>query len=113
MIQIYHNPRCRKSREGLAFLEASGKDFEVINYLDQPLSVEKIKELLSKLNMPPINLVRKNEVIWKSDFKGKDLSNQEIIQALTTYPQLLQRPIVVHLQKAVVAQPATLINNIL
>ena len=76
MIKIYHNPRCRKSREGLAFLEASGQEFEVIRYLDNPPGIQKIGELLKALKMAPIDLVRKNEVLWKSDYKGKEINSR-------------------------------------
>ena len=112
MIKIYHNPRCRKSREGLAFLEASGKKFELIRYLDNPPGVQKIEELLKALNIPPIDLVRKNEAIWKSDYKGKELSDREIIEALSLHPKLIERPIVIKENSAVIARPAERINEL-
>ena len=112
MIKIYHNPRCRKSREGLAFLEDSGKEFEVIRYLDDRLRPEEIEALLNALDMYPIDLVRKNEAIWKSDFKGKELSNSQIISALSEHPKLIERPIVLKDNKAVVARPADKIGDL-
>lgn len=113
MIKIYHNPRCRKSREGLAFLEASGQEFEVIQYLDNPPGTQKIEELLKALNVPPIELVRKNEAIWKTDYKGKQLSNSQIIEALSLHPKLIERPIVLKQNRAVIARPAERIKELL
>ena len=74
MIKIYHNPRCSKSRQGLEILTKSGKPFEIIKYLDDNLSSEDLKRIINLLGIKPIDLVRKNEAIWKSDYKGKSLS---------------------------------------
>ncbi|WP_046744887.1 arsenate reductase (glutaredoxin) [Kordia zhangzhouensis] len=113
MLKIYHNPRCRKSREGLAILEASGKDFEIVNYLDAPLSVENLTEIIQLLKISPIELIRTSENIWKENYKGKELSNAEIIQAMAEHPKLIERPIVIHNQKAVIGRPPEKINDIL
>lgn len=113
MIHIYHNPRCRKSREALAYLEASGKDFEVIEYLKNPLSESDIKDLLEKLAMSPLALVRKGEAIWKEQYSGRELSDAEIIEALAKHPKLIERPIIVRGNKAVVARPAELMDPVL
>ncbi|WP_366525136.1 hypothetical protein [Flavobacterium sp.] len=64
MIQIYHNPRCGKSRNALALLEASAKEYTIIKYLDNPPTVEELKSLLAKLNLKPIELIRQKEKIW-------------------------------------------------
>lgn len=113
MITIYHNPRCRKSREGLAILEASNKDFEVIKYLEDNLDKNEIKSLLNKLNIKPIDLIRKNEAIWKSDFKDKTLSDEQIIEAMVNHPKLIERPIVVNKDRAVVGRPPESIITII
>ena len=113
MIKIYHNPRCRKSREGLAILEEAGKDFQEIRYLDNPLSPDEIKELLKALGISPMELVRKNEAIWKSEYRGKELSDSQIIAALSQHPKLIERPIVLKGNKAVVARPAERISELL
>ncbi len=113
MIRIYHNPRCRKSREGLAILEASGKEFEIIKYLDEQLTVEQLREVISKLNIKPIDLVRKNEAIWKSDYKNNTLSDDEIIKAMIAHPKLIERPIVINENQAVIGRPPELILNII
>lgn len=113
MIQIYHNSRCSKSREGLQILEESGKDFEVIEYMKDKVSVNELKNLIKKLKIQPIDLVRKNESIWKENFKGKELSDQEILEAMAEFPNLIERPIVIHNGKAVIGRPPSLINDIL
>jgi arsenate reductase len=113
MIKIYHNPRCSKSRLGVAYLEEKNVEFEVVKYLDEKFTIEELSALISKLNISPIDLVRKNEAIWKSDFKGQDLSDSEIIEAMITYPKLIERPIVVKSNKAVVARPTENIDEIL
>ncbi|MCF1191618.1 arsenate reductase (glutaredoxin) [Mangrovimonas sp. AS39] len=113
MIQIYHNPRCSKSRQGLAILENSGKEFEVIKYLEDIPSEKEFKEVLKKLGISPIELVRKNEAIWKSDFKGKDLSDDELIQIMLEHPKLIERPIVVNNNKAVIGRPPEKIESII
>ncbi|MFD1061906.1 arsenate reductase (glutaredoxin) [Winogradskyella litorisediminis] len=113
MIQILHNPRCRKSREGLQLLEATNNEFEVIKYLDHPLTVLELKSIISKLEISPLDLVRKNEAIWKSDYKGKNLSDEDIITAMAKHPKLIERPIVINKDKAIVGRPAEAINTIL
>ena len=113
MITIYHNSRCSKSREGLQVLENSGKDFEVIKYLDDLISEAKLKEIIALLNIKPIDLVRKNEAIWKSDYKGKDLTDDNIISAMVNNPKLIERPIVVSNGKAVIGRPPSLIIEII
>jgi len=113
MIKIYHNPRCRKSREGLAILEKSGKEFEVVKYLDEVPSKEELKTLIEYLGISPIDLVRKTEAIWKEKFKGKNLTDDEVITAMAENPKLIERPIVVNGKKAVVGRPPENIANLL
>lgn len=113
MIQILHNPRCRKSREGLALLEAEGQDFMVIKYLEDKLTVKNLTTIISKLEISPIDLVRKNEAIWKSEFKGKDLNDAKIIEAMVANPKLIERPIVINKNKAVIGRPLDAIKTIL
>ncbi len=113
MISIYHNPRCSKSRQGLALLEESRKEFEIIKYLEDKLSIKKLEDIITKLDINPIDLVRKNEAIWKSDYKGKTLSDKEIIDAMVANPKLIERPIVINGTKAVVGRPPETILNII
>ncbi|MGA1226455.1 MAG: arsenate reductase (glutaredoxin) [Tamlana sp.] len=113
MIKIYHNNRCRKSREGLQILEKSGKDFEVINYLENPPSEKELNNIVKLLNIKPIDLVRKNETIWKENFKGKTLSDSEIIGAMAKNPKLVERPIITNGNKAIIGRPPEVISGIL
>ena len=113
MIKIYHNPRCSKSREGFSLLENSGKDFEVVKYLDEPISEEKLKDIIALLGIKPINLVRKSEAIWKSDYKTKELSDNDVIKAMVKHPKLIERPIVINGKKAVIGRPPTNILDII
>lgn len=113
MIKIYHNPRCRKSREGLAILEKSGKEFEVVKYLEDVPSKEELKTLIDYLGIAPIDLVRKNEAVWKEKFKGKTLTEDEVITAMVENPKLIERPIVVNGEKAVLGRPPERISSLL
>ena len=113
MIKIYHNPRCRKSREGLEILENSGKEFEVIRYLEKIPSKEELKSVIDKIGINPKDLVRKNEPVWKEKFKGMLLSDEEILEAMISYPKLIERPIIINGNKAVIGRPASLINTII
>ena len=111
MIEIYHNPRCRKSREGLAILEASDREFKVVNYLDNPPTEKELSEVLKKLKISADQLVRKNEAIWKEHYKGRDLSEAELIKAMVRFPKLIERPIVISDKSAVLGRPPELIEE--
>ena len=112
-MKIYHNSRCSKSRNGLQILEASGQKFEVIDYLKNPPSEKEIKELLKKLGFTPIQLVRKNEAIWKENYKNKTLTDNDIIKAMAAHPKLIERPIVIKGNKAVIGRPSENINELI
>ena len=112
-MQIYHNPRCSKSRQGLAILEESGQKFEVVEYLKTIPTKEELSEIIKKLNITPIDLIRKNEADWKENFKGKELSDDQIIQAMVDFPKLIERPIVIKNDKAVIGRPPENISSIL
>ncbi len=113
MIKIYHNNRCSKSRCGVQILEESGKEFEIVKYLENVPSKSELKEIISLLNISPIQLVRKNEKIWKEEFKGKDLSEAEVITAMVENPKLIERPIVINGNKAVIGRPPESILEII
>jgi len=113
MIKIYHNPRCRKSREGLKAVENSGQAFEIILYHDNVPSKEELAMILTKLNIKPINLVRKNEAIWKEKFRKKELTDNQVIEAMVQYPKLIERPIVIKGFKAVIGRPLEHITELL
>ncbi|TRZ45369.1 arsenate reductase (glutaredoxin) [Robertkochia solimangrovi] len=114
MIKIYHNPRCRKSREGLQILEESGEQFEVIKYLEDIPSEKELRTVIDCLDIKPIHLVRKNEKVWKEKYdKGKDMTDGEVVKAMLADPVLIERPIVVKNNKAVIGRPPENINSIL
>lgn len=105
MTTIYHNPRCSKSRQGLALVEASGLPYSIVLYLKEPLQFDDVKTIISQLDIKPIDLVRKGEAIWKASFKNKNLTDKEIIQAMVENPTLIERPIVIHGDKGVLGRP--------
>ena len=105
MIKIYHNPRCAKSREGLDILEKSKRAFEVVKYLEEIPAKKELQEIIKLLGIRPAQLIRKGEAIWKEKFKGKTLSEEEIIDAMVSYPKLIERPIVINRHKAVIGRP--------
>lgn len=113
MLTIYHNPRCGKSREGLQLIESLNLPFTVIKYLDTPLTKDELKDIISKLGIAPIGLVRQKEDIWKVNFKGKTLTPNEVIDAMVQYPALIERPIIINGDKAVIARPAEKVQEIL
>ena len=106
MYTIYHNPRCKKSRAGLQYIQERTKDFEVVEYLKNPISEELFKNLLMKLNLRPHEMVRTQEAIYKSDFKGKNFTDDEWVTIMIENPKLIKRPIVVRGNKAVWGDPA-------
>jgi len=113
MITIYHNPRCSKSRESIAFMEQQGVAYKIIKYLDANLTSSDIKALLQKLNFSPIELVRTKDSFWQENFASQTLSDDDIVQAMVTHPQIIERPVVVNGSKAIVARPTEKIYQIL
>lgn len=113
MIKIYHNNRCRKSREGLQVLTESGKEFSIIYYLDNPPSYSELKNIIKMLGIDPIQLVRKNEAIWKEEYKNRVLTDDDIIKAMVENPKLIERPIVTNNNKAVIGRPSQIIEKII
>ena len=113
MIKIYHNSRCSKSREGLKVLEESGKKFEVVKYLEDIPTKDELRNIISCLDIKPINLIRKSEAIWKEKFKHQSLNDEELIDAMITYPKLIERTIVINGNSAVIGRPASNIDSLL
>jgi len=102
---IYHNPRCRKSRETLALLADHSNDIEVIEYLNNVPSHTELKAIIKKLGISAEQLLRKGEEDFKVHFKGKELSEDEWIDAMVSYPKLIERPIVIKGDKAILGRP--------
>ena len=107
MIKIYHNARCKKSRAGLQYLQERTGDIEVIEYLKNPITKDTLKRLMIMLNLRPHNMVRTQEAIYKSNFKGKNFTDDEWIKIMIERPQLIKRPIVVKGNKAIWGDPAS------
>lgn len=105
MITIYHNPRCGKSRDCVRHFEALNEEIKIVLYLQSPLDREGITTLLQQLNCTAMQLVRTKEPLWIANYKGKALAENEIINALVQHPILMERPVVVKGNKAVIARP--------
>ncbi len=110
---IYHNPRCGKSRETLKILNERGENVQVVEYLKYCPSFEELKAIIDKLGLKPFDIIRKGEKIYKESYKGKDLSDDEWIQAMIENPILIERPIVVKANKAAVGRPPEQVLEIL
>lgn len=110
---VYHNTRCRKSREALCLLEEKTKDIEVVEYLKNPLTVAQLTDLISKLKIKPEELVRKTEDLYKENYKGKTLSDIEWIKVLSENPILMERPVIVKGDKAVIGRPPERVPELL
>ena len=105
MVRIYHNPRCRKSRQALQLLETLENNYEVIEYLKTPLKFEELKIILKKLNLKPVDLIRKSENIFKEKYKDKKLTEEQWIEAMIINPALIERPILVKGDMAIIGRP--------
>lgn len=113
MIKIYHNPRCRKSRETLGLIREAGHEPEIVEYLQNPPSESELKELLEGMDKKPTELIRKGEEIYKSKFKGKTFSEAEWIKIMVENPKLIERPIVVKGKEVILGRPPENVKEIL
>ena len=104
-MKVYHNPRCRKSREVLAILKSKNCQVEIIEYLKNPPKRAEIKHLIKMLNICAFDLIRKEERIFKENYKNKKLKEEEYIQILCLHPILIQRPIIIKDNFAVLGRP--------
>ncbi len=112
MVEIWHNSRCSKSRAGLKYLDDKGVEYKVVEYLKNPITIDELKAVLEKLNLKPSELVRKKESIFK-ELNLKEASEDELLKAMVENPKLIERPIVVNGNKAVVARPTQEIDKVL
>lgn len=104
-MEFYHNPRCGKSRNALALLQEKGVQPEIRDYLKNPPSKSALKAIIAKLDIAPLDLIRKGESIFKEQYKGRDLSDDSWIDAMLANPILIERPIFIHGEKAVIGRP--------
>ena len=114
MITLYHNPRCSKSREALALLQAKGQEPNLILYLENPPTAKVLKEILVKLNINARQLLRKSEDAYKTlNLNDENLSEATLVNAMIANPKLIERPIAVNGDKAVIGRPPENILSIL
>ena len=104
-MEIYHNPRCRKSRETLQLIRDHKVEPDIVLYLETPPDAATLKSILDKLGIPAEKLIRRTEAIFKENFKGKKLSEDEWIAAMVQFPKLIERPIVIEGDKAILGRP--------
>jgi len=113
MIKIYHNPRCRKSRETLEIIRQAGHEPEIVEYLINPPSEAELEDMLRKMNKKPEEIIRKGEDIFKSNYKGETFTDEEWIHILVENPKLIERPIVINGDKVALGRPPESVKNIL
>ncbi|HZH74309.1 MAG TPA: polyphosphate kinase 1 [Mariniphaga sp.] len=113
VMKIYHNPRCMKSRAGLKYLEEKGYTLDVKKYMSEGISESEIREIIEKTGRQPIELIRKQEKLYREKYRNRDLSDEEWIKALVENPQLLQRPVVINGDQAVIADPPEEVEQIM
>lgn len=112
-MKILHNPMCSKSRETLKILEEKGEQFEIIEYLKETPNFDELKSIIKMIGVAPKDIVRKGEVIYKEHYKDKQLSDDEWIKAMVEHPKLIERPIVINGNKAVIGRPPVKVVDIL
>ena len=114
MIKIYHNPKCSKSRQALELLHSKNIEPEIILYLQNGLDFEEVKNILSLLKLTPRDIIRNKEPEYKEqNLSDHSLSSNDLINRIVQTPKLLERPIVINGNKAVIGRPAENILNIL
>tara|TARA_B100000809_G_C14802607_1_gene410831 strand:- start:52 stop:390 length:339 start_codon:yes stop_codon:yes gene_type:complete len=104
-MKIYHNPRCSKSRETLQLIKDAGVEVEIVEYLKAIPTAEELKMILMKLNLKPTDIIRKGEAVYKEKFKNSDFNDDEWIKVMLEYPKLIERPIVIKGNKAILGRP--------
>ena len=104
-MKIYHNPRCRKSRETLGIIKSAKVNPEIVEYLNSPPTENELKNILKMLEISPLDLLRKGESIYKEKYKGKKFNEENWIKIMVKNPILIERPIVVKNGKAILGRP--------
>lgn len=112
-VTVYHNSRCSKSRCAIDYLNDKGIEYEVVEYLKDLPSKDELRNLIKKIGINPEDLIRKGEEEYKDHFRGKILTDDQWIDAMLKFPKLIERPIVLLGDKAVVARPAERIEELL
>jgi arsenate reductase len=109
---IYHNPSCSKSREACSLVKTKGLEFATVKYLEDPLGEEEIRDLLKKLGLKAEELVRKKEALYKEKYAEKVLSEKQWVSVLARHPVLIERPVIVYGNKAVIGRPTKNIEKL-
>lgn len=112
-LKLYHNPRCRKSREALALLNDKNVSFETVLYLKEPPTLEKITWIFENYSGDVNDLIRKNETVWKENYKDKSLATDQLIEVVSKHPILLERPILISQKHVVLGRPLENISSFL
>lgn len=112
-MKIYNNLNCSKCRESLCLLEEQGIEVEVINYLEIPPNKEELKGIIQKLGIQPLDLIRQKERVFQENYAGKTLTDEAWIQAMIDHPILIERPILIDEEKAIIGRPPSLILTFL
>tara|TARA_B100000902_G_scaffold180570_1_gene173544 strand:+ start:673 stop:1011 length:339 start_codon:yes stop_codon:yes gene_type:complete len=112
-MKIYHNPRCSKSREALKIIESKNIKFEVIEYLKKPINKLELHRILKLLNISAFELIRKNESIYKEKYKEADFSNDQWVDVICSNPVLMERPIILKDNQAIIGRPPEKVLNLL
>ena len=112
-IKIYHNNRCSKSRQALAIANDLTQEVEIIDYMKNQVLKSDLLQVLNDLKMTPQDLLRKNEADYKDHVKGKNLTDDQIIDLMLEYPKLIERPIVLCEGRAIIARPPEMVNDLL
>jgi arsenate reductase len=112
-IVVWHNPRCSKSRNGIRYLEEKGVEYEVRRYLDEPPTPEEIRTLLKKLGMTARELMRTKEKLYRELGLAEVEEERKLVEAMAEHPRLIERPVVIRGDRAVVARPETKIDELL
>jgi arsenate reductase len=110
---IFHNPKCSKSRATLALLQESGVEPQIVEYLKTPPTAVELKAIVAKLGIKPEQLVRKGEGVYKANYAGKTLTDAQWLDALAKHPILIERPIVISGNRAVLGRPPENVNELL
>lgn len=113
MVKIYHNQNCSKSRTALELIESKGEEIIVQSYLEDVPSKQELQEIVQMLGIRPLELIRQNESIFKEKFSAVQLSDDAWLDIMIQYPILIERPIIVKNNKAVIGRPVEKILELL
>ncbi|MCX7743760.1 MAG: arsenate reductase (glutaredoxin) [Flavobacteriales bacterium] len=111
-VTIYHNSRCGKSRSALKVLQDAGIEFTIVDYLKNPPEKVVLKEIIKKLGVKPIDIIRQKESVFIEKFKGKSLTDDEWIDAMIQHPILIERPIVMIDSNAWIVRTDNALNHL-